>query len=1268
MNKNIIKNNNSNNNIEKINKTKSEINTQQVEESQKKSVNISASSAKVIKDNEPEPYVSMRDYSGKIQYNKRNQNISENLIISEAKIDIKNTDNTAEVIKPADNSDTFKYNSTVLNDVIKGDSENKPQTTDTIIPEHRTQYYSKKSNDNGVIREIKSVVINNDDNIEEIVKSKDNSDFIKHNFDSVNAIIKDKTDNTSKNKEETKKNKAYSPKKNYNSKNNSENKPYNIEKNSDNKTLDFKENSVSDIIKPENRNIESVVKNFDKGIIKDNSRSIINEYAGNNGKDINSKNTELRRNIQKNNSDKCKLAADNKKSNDNYEKPKAFKYSEEKTDFVTKKDNSVIIEGKSLKVDILPQDQKSALSYSAKDYISEKPDISDNKRSKISEIAHKETIKKISEKANSTDYEKTKAFKYSEQKTDSITVKDNSVIIEEKSLKVDILPQDQKSTLSYSLKDYISEKPDISDSKRSKISEIAHQNTIKAISDKSKILDNKEPKAFKYTESNAKTANAVKKEFSHNDVIKPETPTPIKSQVGTAAKENNIALKNDKKSKNKSGIVSYGKTAIKSSIKSQAENSEDNGLKTVAVSASAAVSAAEILKPEKDENLPKITKGDKRKIVYNKSHISQKIKTLNIRSELKYQLKDTIKQANNSVKKAINTGGSAILKSVKAEIEESGENGLAFKAVDDVIKTADKAISAKRGAKAAINTGSKAAKGIIGTGKTIKNTPRNIKSAAKNFKEKMRKRQKKKALKKARQKKTVKQAGKQIAKQTAKIIASAVSAIVVKLFILFLPLLLIIVICAAVVAIISSITWQTGTDLDTTQIIKYVAELDYNQQNNWYSKGKTNIDIERQNDNSSNSYNYHYLLAVDVPSDDNLSAAPSDNDVNCLIKLSKKSDGSERRPTYKGFNMEFSSCDEMLELYRWTTEDYRAVLAYLQVKNENLGWFASLVGFVGEYQLKSCARELHELTYNHKIVIKNTEPGKDPEYSFQTPIYNTTYTNNGSHDYYYFGRKYSVNYIIENDMIRFDSDDKENASMKERYEYVYKYGNLAVGNLIFPLELQPDEVISDRIAKHFGKQTALEYTPPERPEDRHTDVYGSVSNRTAYHYAVDLSADEGDIIYAPIKGLCKVKQREKRGFEYTICTSYNGNNFDFTKDGYLVKISCSKATYIPTASSKVVKQGDKLGIVGSNMEVNYKIPDTGNDTENEDIFADKLFPCSTFTNYHSVGRNKFEIPETTKDYIHLEMYKLPCDFSDKSDIEENVLNPELFFDFSKEVD
>jgi hypothetical protein len=251
-------------------------------------------------------------------------------------------------------------------------------------------------------------------------------------------------------------------------------------------------------------------------------------------------------------------------------------------------------------------------------------------------------------------------------------------------------------------------------------------------------------------------------------------------------------------------------------------------------------------------------------------------------------------------------------------------------------------------------------------------------------------------------------------------------------------------------------------------------------------------------------------------------------------------------------------------------------------------------------------------------------------------------------------------------MVQFSSDEAKNKSMKERFEYIYKYGNFAVGNLSFPLELGADEKISDRIVKHFGKQLTLEYEPPEHPDDDDKDVYGKVKKNTAYHYANDLSADAGDVIFAPIGGLCKANQRENRGYEYTICTSYNGNNFDYTKDGYLVKISCSSASYISSATPTVVKKGDWLGLVADNIAVNHTAPSSDNDVENEDIFADKLFPCSTLTNYRSIGSNEFTAPSPDGNYIHIEMYKLPCDFTDKSDIEKNVIAPELFFDYSKE--
>ena len=363
---------------------------------------------------------------------------------------------------------------------------------------------------------------------------------------------------------------------------------------------------------------------------------------------------------------------------------------------------------------------------------------------------------------------------------------------------------------------------------------------------------------------------------------------------------------------------------------------------------------------------------------------------------------------------------------------------------------------------------------------------------------------------------------------------------------------------------------------------------------------------------------------------------------------------------YHGFNKLCNSSDELLEIYRWTTDDYRSALAYLQVKNDNLGWLSTLFGFVGEMQLKADAKELHEATYKQNIVYKFTDHSDDTKtYTYEEPIFSVTYRSRYTRKYYYFGRKQSVNYLIENDIIRFSDDDDENAKLKEQYRYVCKYGNLAVGNLIFPLELGSDEKISDRIAKHFGKQLVLKYFPPEYDEDDDY-VYGSVSGISGYHYANDLIADEGDNIYAPINGLCKVTNTSDRGYEFVISTSHHGSSFDFSKEGYVVKISCAKTSNIPIGSYVLVRKGDLLGTVAESVTVNYEKPD--------DIFADKLYPCSTGTGYHYLGSNEFDEPDPEYSHIHMEMYQLPCNFSDEADIEKNVLAPELFFDYSNEID
>ena len=114
---------------EKINQTKTEINSHQIEESQKKNINTKSSSTKAIKSNEAEQYVTMRDYSGKIKYGKENQNTNDYSAVNENKADIvRNGDTVSKVVKSADNADTFKHNSSVVSDVIKGESVSENRT------------------------------------------------------------------------------------------------------------------------------------------------------------------------------------------------------------------------------------------------------------------------------------------------------------------------------------------------------------------------------------------------------------------------------------------------------------------------------------------------------------------------------------------------------------------------------------------------------------------------------------------------------------------------------------------------------------------------------------------------------------------------------------------------------------------------------------------------------------------------------------------------------------------------------------------------------------------------------------------------------------------------------------------------------------------------------------------------------------------------------------------------------------------------------------
>lgn len=817
-------------------------------------------------------------------------------------------------------------------------------------------------------------------------------------------------------------------------------------------------------------------------------------------------------------------------------------------------------------------------------------------------------------------------------------------VMEHKSGVDDVISVSQDYALSATARDMVDGTVTYTDgTQRSKLSKMAHQRQLEAVKSHYKDDNANNNAGFEYREDEKQAQQHSEMVVEHSLPIREHKEVPVKSSAPPIKKQ----AKGEKNKTQRTTAVTLGAAAIDNGIHSAMKNSEDETLEITEGAITAAKEVHNIINPE-TVSVKKRT----RKI--NREKAAEAAAALGIKKELKQDIKNVILEKGDQSGELLKVGGKSIIKAVREDISEKGNEDLAFKAVDDVIKTGETAVAAKDIAVAGRN----GVKDIVSTGKstvkTIKNAPKNIKSA---YSKAQATKQRFDAFKKLQTKQKMaiikSKAANKAKKVAGEALKSARSAAIKVLAILLVNVVLIVAICGLVVGAIGSFIWQTPSDLDTTAIIKLISEKDCSQQSKWASKGYANVTLESMNDNNSDrSYSCVYALAVDVPNDEP------------VVKTSVNSEGESKMPTYSGFNKIFHSYDEMLETYRWTTDDYRAALAYIQVKKENLGWFSTFFGFVGESQLRSAAGDLHEATYNYGILHRHTDKDGNITESYASPIYSITYSKDKAKTYFYFGKKYSVKYLIDNDIVRFDSDDAKNASMKENFEYIYKYGNFAVANLSFPLDIDDDETIESRISKHFGKQVVLTYKPKD-PDPDHT-VYGSIAKTSKWHLGTDLSADSGDVIYAPIGGLCKATQREERGFEYVISTAYNDNSFDFTKEGYLIKISCSSGSFIPANTPTIVHQGDALGKVAHNIGVNTVTPKSTNDYENEDIFASKQFPCSTSTAYHEIGGNVFTVPEAEQDHIHIEMYKLPCDFSSASDMEKNVLAAELFFDYSQE--
>ncbi len=872
----------------------------------------------------------------------------------------------------------------------------------------------------------------------------------------------------------------------------------------------------------------------------------------------------------------------------------------------------------------------------------------------------------VENKQNSTKGIYRKSYKNKQAKND---VKSTTIPINENRYSSDIkelsneglmISNSQESNISQTNADYITS-PLSQPEYKNTFSKVVKERQI-SLAKKNLVKDNtKADTAINYR------SDLAEDKLKSNSEMVSENKLPLSEdrQNETSSTFKNIGISNRNKNykKNNKTLIGFTKDKISGTIHSAMENSDDEALQTAEKVATVTTTAINILKPEKA----------RRKTTFDKAKTAENIKNLSIKQEFKQDIASSVNYVTGVSNKALKDARKNVISNVRDDIKKYGEDDLGFKAMDDVITTAETVRDVKRAYTATKNSIYKSVNSGTSTIKAIKNTPQTAKNIYQKVQETKRKFNAYKILQTRQRINIIKSKGKQATKKVADLLLKSARDVAVKAAAFSLVIVILIVsICGVVVGAIGNYIWDTSSVLDTTKIIKYISSLDYDQQRNWFAKGKTAVEIASKNDNSSGkSYKYIYAIAKDVPADHFFWYKTADDfesegiHPNVMVTVGETPEGETKRPIYSGFNEFYYSSDEFLENNRWTTEDYRAALAYMQVKCENLGWLESHIGFVGENKLKQEARTLVEFTYQMPIVVRTIDENSVETYSSSEYEVEASFSKDKTSEYYYFGRKYSVKYLIDNDILKFSTDEAKQKEQKERFYYTYKYGNYAVAALSFPLALQDGETISSRISKHFGEQLSLVYKAPT-PNDNKT-VYGKVTGKKTTHWATDLSADDGDIIKAPMSGLCIAKQREGRGFEYTISSSYEGSEFKYDGHGYVVKLSCSSGSYIPEGVPTVVTQGQVLGVVANNIEVNNIVPNSENDTENEDIIADCLFPCSTSTTYHNIGGDYFEEYTTpSKNHLHIELYSLPCNFADKKSVKENILAPELFFDYSSE--
>ncbi|MBQ9605384.1 MAG: hypothetical protein IJR45_08235, partial [Firmicutes bacterium] len=301
--------------------------------------------------------------------------------------------------------------------------------------------------------------------------------------------------------------------------------------------------------------------------------------------------------------------------------------------------------------------------------------------------------------------------------SDMVKPKTEISVIEHRSGKEDIISHDQTYAFSAAPKDLVDGTVTYTDgSQRSRLSQMAHERQIQAI--KSRYVDdNAETAAFEYKEDTEQAREQANREMvkEHSLPIREHKETPIKHTEKTVRKQAGGKGKNKNK-RTTYAVLAAG--AVKNSAHSALKNSEDETLEIAEGTISAAKTAKGILKPETVSPKKRLQK-------LNRQKAAQAASAYGVKAELKQNMKNIVLDKNDQAGELLKTGGKSVLKAIRQDISEKADNDLAFKAVDDVIKTGETAAAAKdiyaatsNGVKDVYNT----AKGAV---KAVRNAPQN---------------------------------------------------------------------------------------------------------------------------------------------------------------------------------------------------------------------------------------------------------------------------------------------------------------------------------------------------------------------------------------------------------------------------------------------------------------------------------------------------------------------------------------------------------------